>query len=70
MPRVAMAGTRDCAAEQSQDGRARPRVATGAMPKATRQRLYDVIIQMCMALDGARENAGDSGMYEARVCRC
>ena len=60
----------DCAAGQSQDGRARPKMATGAMPKAARQTLYDVIIQTCMAIDGAGGDAGDSGMYGARARRC
>ena len=57
-------------AEWSQNGRARPKMAIGAMPKAARQRLYDVVIQMCMALDRARGDAGDSGMYRAGAHRC
>ena len=57
-------------AEWSQDGGARPKVATGAVPKAVRQRLYNVVIQTCMALDRARGDASDSGMYGARVHRC
>ena len=69
MPRVAMAGPRECAAEQSQDGGARPKVATDTMPKAARQWLYDIIIQVYMALGRAKGNASDSGMYRARAHR-
>ena len=45
-----MAGTQGCVAEQSQDGGARPRVAAGAKPEATRAEwgLYDVVIQTWM----------------------
>ena len=35
------------------------------MPKAVRQRLYDVVIPTCMALGRARGDASDSGMYGA-----
>ena len=57
-------------AERSQDSRIRPKVATDAIPKVVRQRLYDVIIQTCMTLNRAREYASDSGMYKARARRC
>ena len=56
--------------EWSQDSGARPKVATGAVPKAARQMLYDVVIQTCMALDRAKGDAGNSGMYRARAHRC
>ena len=59
----------DCAAEWSQDGGVRPKVAIGAVPEAVRQRLYDVIKKMCMALDRARGSASDSGMYRAGAHR-
>ena len=45
-------------------------MAVGVIPKAARQWLYDVVIQICMALDRARGDVGNSGMYEARVHRC
>ena len=70
MPRRQWQAQGGCVAEWSQNGGARPKVATGAMPKAVRQRLYNVIIQTCIAFDRARGDAGDSGMYRARVCRC
>ena len=47
-----------------------PKVATDAIPKMARQGLYDIVIQTCMALDRARGNAGDSGMYIAGVRKC
>ena len=45
-------------------------MATDAVPKAARQRLYDIIIETCMALGRARGDASDSGMYRARARRC
>ena len=40
-------------------------MATGAVPEAARQRLYDVVIQTCIALGRAREDASDSSMHGA-----
>ena len=60
----------DHAAEWSQDSRVRPKVAMDAIAKAARQRLYDLVIQTCMALDRTRGDASDSGMYGAGVRRC
>ena len=71
MPKRQWQAQGNCMAERSQDGRVRPKVAMGAMPKAARQRLYDVvIIQMCMVLDRARGDASNSGMYRAGAHRC
>ena len=45
-------------------------MAMDAVPKAARQRLYDVVIQTCMALGRARGDASDSGIYGAGAHRC
>ena len=63
MPKMAIVGTSECAAEQSRLMAERgQRLAVVAKPKAAGQSrgLYDVIIQVCMALDRARGNASDS----------
>ena len=59
----------ECVAEQSQDGRARPRVAAGAKPEAERG-LYDVVIQAWMVWTRPERMPVIVGMDRAKAHRC
>ena len=48
-----------CGRAEPVDGGVRPKVGSSCEAKGSRG-LYDVVIQACMALDGARGNASDS----------